>query len=340
MNSTSADEVIIQALWPGPGEFSALGVPLVMYASRSATRVARSGVAAGAADCAWATLGASAMKRARAPRVAKTSDRALTVSIAASFPGPVAKFEKPMRVPIATPMPNRGGDAWLSNQFSNLHVLGNGTDQGAETSAKRVGYGGEARVSAFAAIRKAAFAIGGDASAAGFVAPVEGRRVDPQDLGGARAAAVHRLQDALDVAALDLVKGEALADQADHGVGVRRGAERRLHVGQRGQRRRGGHRQPLDDVLELADVAGPGAGGQEVERLGLEPDQDRAGPPGQALLQEVLGQRGHVLAALAQGRHRHAQDVQPEEQVLAEQTLGHQLAQVLVGGGDAAHVHG
>src|SRR5438309_2262039 len=43
MNSTSAVEVIIQALCPGPGDDSALGVPLVTYASRSATRVARSG---------------------------------------------------------------------------------------------------------------------------------------------------------------------------------------------------------------------------------------------------------------------------------------------------------
>ena len=29
MKRTSADDVIIQALWPGPGETSALGVPLV-----------------------------------------------------------------------------------------------------------------------------------------------------------------------------------------------------------------------------------------------------------------------------------------------------------------------
>src|SRR5262245_49000974 len=49
MKSTSAAEVIIQALCPGPDDDSALGVPLVMYASRSATRVARSGVAGAAA---------------------------------------------------------------------------------------------------------------------------------------------------------------------------------------------------------------------------------------------------------------------------------------------------
>src|SRR3954464_8338076 len=62
MKSTSAAEVIIQALCPGPGVVvMALGAPLVMYASRSATRVARSGgvgAAAGAAGV-WATAAPS-----------------------------------------------------------------------------------------------------------------------------------------------------------------------------------------------------------------------------------------------------------------------------------------
>src|ERR1700730_15403164 len=47
MNKTSADEVIIHALWPGPDDDKTFGAPLVTYASRSATRVARS-VSAGA----------------------------------------------------------------------------------------------------------------------------------------------------------------------------------------------------------------------------------------------------------------------------------------------------
>src|SRR5271165_1349951 len=68
MKSTRADDVIIHALWPGPGETRALGVPLVTYASRSATRVARSG--GGAAPSARArdgtTLHARAARAARA----------------------------------------------------------------------------------------------------------------------------------------------------------------------------------------------------------------------------------------------------------------------------------
>src|SRR5580658_11000108 len=43
MKRTSAEDAIIQALCPGPGEESAFGVPFVTYASRSATRAARSG---------------------------------------------------------------------------------------------------------------------------------------------------------------------------------------------------------------------------------------------------------------------------------------------------------
>src|SRR5690242_9362846 len=63
MKRTSAVDVIIHALCPGPGEASTLGAPLVTYASRSATRVARSGAAdpAGAA-CAKASEGSSAME--------------------------------------------------------------------------------------------------------------------------------------------------------------------------------------------------------------------------------------------------------------------------------------
>src|SRR5580700_9497944 len=44
MKRTSADEVIIHALWPGPDDTRAFGVPFETYASRSATRVARSTV--------------------------------------------------------------------------------------------------------------------------------------------------------------------------------------------------------------------------------------------------------------------------------------------------------
>ena len=49
-------------------------------------------------------------------------------------------------------------------------------------------------------------------------------------------------------------------------------------------------------------------------------------------------QVGDVLGPLAQGRQADRHDVEPVEQVLAEQALADQLAQVAVGRGDDAHV--
>src|ERR1041385_6149700 len=61
MKRTNADDAIIQALCPGPDDESAFGAPLVTYASRSATRVARSGAPADAAGAAGAISSAIAM---------------------------------------------------------------------------------------------------------------------------------------------------------------------------------------------------------------------------------------------------------------------------------------
>ena len=54
--------------------------------------------------------------------------------------------------------------------------------------------------------------------------------------------------------------------------------------------------------------------------------------------QEVLGQRQDVLGAVAQRRQVDVDDVQPVEQVLAEAAVRQALFQILVGGGDDAHV--
>src|SRR6185312_14535497 len=56
------------------------------------------------------------------------------------------------------------------------------------------------------------------------------------------------------------------------------------------------------------------------------------------LTQEVLDEERDVVAALAQGRQRHAHDVEPVEQVFAELALLHQAAEIAVGGDEDAHV--
>ena len=52
----------------------------------------------------------------------------------------------------------------------------------------------------------------------------------------------------------------------------------------------------------------------------------------------MLDQRRDVVGALAQRRQADGHDVQPVEQVLAEQSLRDQLAQVAMGGGDDPHI--
>jgi hypothetical protein len=57
-----------------------------------------------------------------------------------------------------------------------------------------------------------------------------------------------------------------------------------------------------------------------------------------ALQHEVAGERRNVLEALAQRRQAQPDDVEPVQQVLAEQSLPHALLEVLVRRGDHAHV--
>ncbi len=79
------------------------------------------------------------------------------------------------------------------------------------------------------------------------------------------------------------------------------------------------HSRALHLVLELAHVAGPGVVARRRSASSVKPgsvlvlDGVRA--------QEVLGEQGHVLAALAQRRQRHGDHVQPIVEVLAEPPL-------------------
>jgi hypothetical protein len=94
---------------------------------------------------------------------------------------------------------------------------------------------------------------------------------------------------------------------------------------------------PLDGVLQLADVAGPGVAGQ----LGAGGVAE-AGDLGVVLLdeaaQEVLGEQQGVAAAQAQRRQLDVHDVEAIIKVLAEAALADVLGEVAVGGGDEAHV--
>src|SRR5690554_2566328 len=100
----------------------------------------------------------------------------------------------------------------------------------------------------------------------------------------------------------------------------------------------GHYGQPAAGVFQLAHVAGPGQGGQVF--FGVWPQYFRfycqflGGP-----FQEVLHQFGDVFPALRQFGQVYANYVQAVEQVFAEAAGLHQYFQILVCGGDDAHIH-
>src|SRR5258708_20954605 len=93
----------------------------------------------------------------------------------------------------------------------------------------------------------------------------------------------------------------------------------------------------LEDVLQLADVAGPRVGGQRGQRVVLD-GPDVLLQPRVVLLPEVLDEERNVLAPLAQGRQEDRHHVEPVEEVLAEPAGGDLAGQVARGGGDEAHL--
>ena len=94
----------------------------------------------------------------------------------------------------------------------------------------------------------------------------------------------------------------------------------------------------LDDVFQLADVAGEVVGHEPRQGRRFEPGHGAAAQPVHAV-DAPLHQQGDVLAPRAQGRQLQPDHVDPVEQVAAESALGHQRLQVPVGGREDAHVH-
>ena len=95
--------------------------------------------------------------------------------------------------------------------------------------------------------------------------------------------------------------------------------------------------RPLHGVLELAHIAWPAVVQQDARDLGRE----RGRGPAEALGlvgEQTLGEQEHVLAPLAERRQIEAEHVEAIEEVRAEPALLDERLEVLVGGGDDAHV--
>ena len=89
----------------------------------------------------------------------------------------------------------------------------------------------------------------------------------------------------------------------------------------------------LDDVAQLAHVAGPRVVAQALELLARDLELLAA----RELPREVLDEQRDVVGPLAQRRHVHAHDGEPVVEILAEALRGDLGAQVAVRRGDDAH---
>src|SRR5262245_41144583 len=167
---------------------------------------------------------------------------------------------------------------------------------------------------------------------------VERLRRGAEDDRGPRLVVVHGLEGAQDELALALL--ERGAKRQEHGISLLsplcRGDAQR-EEGRGDELLVTAHHRSLDDVTELADVAGPRVvveahHGRLVHPLDLPP----------VLLVELgdegLHEERDVLGPLAQRRERDGQHVDPVVQVFAEGLVAHGLAGVAVGRGDDANV--
>src|SRR6266852_4708848 len=102
-------------------------------------------------------------------------------------------------------------------------------------------------------------------------------------------------------------------------------------------RLRANNDQALDEVAQLANVSGPRMPQQNL-RGGIAELAGSLAVRGAELVQEMLGQDGDILFAVAQRRHEEGNYVQPVEEVLAEGAARDLLFEILVCGGEHANV--
>src|SRR5579859_947449 len=182
----------------------------------------------------------------------------------------------------------------------------------------------------------------------------QGADRDAENVGGMGPVAEAVLQGVDDQIALDVGHGAAdqrLGAALDRGLGGHR--RRRGQAGARiaGGRRVGQHDRLGPDLLagsqqdgavhgvfELAHIAAPDMADQHAARRIAQRALRQTVQLG-IFLDEVPGQRLDVERTLAQGRQAQIDDVEAEEQILAERALAHFVLEIAVGGGDDAHIH-
>ena len=97
------------------------------------------------------------------------------------------------------------------------------------------------------------------------------------------------------------------------------------------------HHAALDDVAQLAHVAGPRVGLERLPRL-VRQSLDLGAVAAVAVIDEARHQQRDVLEPIAQRRQMQAQHIEAVVEVLAELALLDRVLGILVGGGEVAHV--
>ncbi len=100
----------------------------------------------------------------------------------------------------------------------------------------------------------------------------------------------------------------------------------------------GQYHRPLDDVLQLANVARPVVGGQPLEGVVCNrPDRLSQGIP--EMPEEMIHEQGNVLPPFAQRGDPYPHHVEPVEEILAEAAVGDFTIEVAGSGGEDPDVH-
>lgn len=92
---------------------------------------------------------------------------------------------------------------------------------------------------------------------------------------------------------------------------------------------------PLDDVFQFTDVPGPAVSREVTDQRGCEADV-RHVVAFARLVEEVFGELGNVLAALAEGWELQGNNSEPIKEVLPKSTVFDHCREVAVRGGDGA----
>jgi hypothetical protein len=155
---------------------------------------------------------------------------------------------------------------------------------------------------------------------------VEGGAGDVELAGGTELVAAVEVEHVLDVVADDGVEGEIVRAGDGLGLGGRgEGVVGQGEIGGADDAVGGLEERGLEDARELAHIAGPGVLKEAGEGAGAEDDVALLIAGGDAL-EQGLGERGDVFAALAQGRNGEADGGEAEGEVGHEQALTGHLA--------------